>query len=445
MTISRKFITPLVLLVTASNVFAINLAQWKYQSDVTIESGPQEYCVLTLTPEVYNAAGNNLADIRFISPNGEQISYVIAKEQDITNRENYNPAIINHSTDSAGNAVITLDFGGQTIKNTIDVKTSGNNFRRAVKVEGSNDNVQFFTVVNKAYLFAVDNNRQHRFDRIDLPSNDYRYLRITVSPMAGEEEQLTINAATAFRVDRKIAQRQSVEMLQTEHREDEKTSSSIYVYDLHYCNLPIMEIEMDIEDASFHRYVVIEGRDAATRKIIINGEDNRQRFSEVEADWNMVTCGTIYRYTDSAGQRHERLAVPVPADAAYRYLKIVIRNYDDKAIMIKSALAKMIPHKVVFPAPAAGTVKLYVGCESAASPIYDLARRLTNPLQVSAKTAAISTLGDNPLFGKPGKGKIPWTEQHKILLPAILAVVVLVLASFIFKSLKSIKSNSGQD
>jgi len=445
MKISRIFIVSLVLLVITGSVFAIHLASWKYRADVTIESGSQQYCALMLTPEVYHAAGNNLADILLISPSGEQIPYVLAKEQNITSRVKYDPSIINRSTDSAGNAVVTLDFSSQTIKDTIEVETSGNNFRRAVKIEGSNDNVQFFTMVNKAYVFAVGGGQQQRFSKIDLPGNDYRYLRITVSPMAGEEEQLTINEATAFKVERKIAQCQPVEMLQTEHIEDEKTSSSIYVYDLQHCKLPITEFEMVTEDTPFHRCVVVEGRDAATRKIQIDSEDNRQRFSEVEAAWNTVTCGTIYRYTDSAGQRHESLAVPVPAGASYRYLKITIKNYDDKVIAITSASAKMIPHRIIFPAPAAETVKLYVGCESAPRPVYDLARRLANPLQVPSKTAAISKLGENPLFGKLGKDKIPWTERHKLLLPVILFVVVLVLAGFIFKSLKAIKNNPGQD
>jgi hypothetical protein len=84
----------------------------------------------------------------------------------------------------------------QTIKNTIEVITQGDNFRRAVKVEGSNNNVEFFTLVEQAYTFAVEQNR--RFEQVDLPVNDYRYLRISVQPMATEEN----NPVTKLMVDR---------------------------------------------------------------------------------------------------------------------------------------------------------------------------------------------------------------------------------------------------
>ena len=53
-----------------SNVFALEPAQWKYRAQVTVEAGTGEYCSLTLTPEIYNAARSDLGDIRLLDAQG---------------------------------------------------------------------------------------------------------------------------------------------------------------------------------------------------------------------------------------------------------------------------------------------------------------------------------------------------------------------------------------
>ena len=170
--------------------------------------------------------------------------------------------------------------------------------------------MEFFTIFDQAYIFAVSDKPPHRFSRIDLPNNDYRYIRVTVSPMAGEETKPAINEVKAFKFERKPAQKQVAEMIQTEHTEDVNYHTSNYIYDQKFRRLPVVEIELNTDDASFYRCVTIQGRDAATQKVKIDSEDNRLRFSEVEVPWYTITTDAIYRYTDVAGKKYERLALP---------------------------------------------------------------------------------------------------------------------------------------
>ncbi len=442
MTYTKTILLSALLLATICDGASIDLNKWQYTAVVTVEDTPGEYCALTLTSEVYNVARTDLADIRLIDRDGNQIPYVLARDEDRTETVRYNPAILNRSTDANGNALATLDFGGQTVKNSIEVETAGDNFRREVKVEGSNDNVQFFTIVDRAYIFAVSDKNRHRFSTIDLPSNDYRYIRITVSPMTAEETKPAINEVRAFKIEKKPAQKQAVEITQTEHAEDVNYHTSNYVYDMKYSRLPVVEIELNIDDASFYRCVTIQGRDAHTQKVKIDSEDNRQRFSEIELPWNTITTDAIYRYTDASGKKYERLILPTRWSGAYRYVRIIVNNYDDQPITIRWASAKMMPHKIIFPAPSDKSAKLYVGNESASHPQYDLARRLTNPMQVKTTQAMLTGLADNPAAGKTQQ-KLPWTEQHKTLLLAILVVVVLVLGVFMLSSVRSIKRQDG--
>ena len=441
MTRSRILFTATALLLAGliSSVFALELAEWKYRAEVTIEDGTGEYCKLTLTPDIYDAARPDLRDIRLVDAHGEQVPYVLVKPKDTTEERKYEPALINRSTSADRAAMVTLDFGKKVVKNSIEVMTRGNNFRRAVKVEGSSDNIEFFTLVERAYVFAVTYNR--RFEQVDLPKNDYRYLRITVPPMATEEKSPVIDEVRAFKIEKSFAERHPVQMALIEHSEDEKSNSSIYVYDVVYRRLPVSEIEFDVADDSFYRYVTVEGRDAQTREVKVYSEDNRQRTRIVEVKWERIISSTIYRYTEANGQKRERLALRIPSGRrVHRYLKITIRNYDDRPVVVESVSAKMIAHKIVFANMDNVAPTLYVGSETARTPRYDLGQRLSNPLQVKARAAKLSGITDNPLLGQAEEKAVAWTEKHKVLLLVIMVVVALVLGGFILKSFKSIQS-----
>jgi hypothetical protein len=435
----------LVLLAwTTHHAFALDLAQWQYRAEVTIEEGTGEYCRLILPPEIYNVARRDLGDIRLIDAHDEQIPYVLTEPKDITGMQTYEPAVINRSTNADHAALVTLDFGDKTTKNSVEVVTKGDNFRRAVKIEGSNDNIEFFTLIEQAYIFAVRDDR--RFEQVDLPANDYRYLRISVSPMEAEQNSPEIDTVKASRIEQNRAERQPVAMVLTEHREDDQNRASMYVYDLAYRLLPLTEIELDITDDSFYRYVSVEGRDAATRNIRIDSEDGRQRFKEVEVSWERIASDAIYRYIAVDGQKHERLVLRIPSGTrVHRYLKVEIRNYDDRPVSVKSASAMMMAHEIVFESKDNVAPLLYVGSESAVAPRYDLQQRLSDPLRVGASTARLGSMTVNPLFKQAEPRPLAWTEKHKGLLLTVLVGVVLALGVFILKSFKSIQSEQGQD
>jgi len=435
------WISVILVGLSVNSVFGLDVSKWKYRADIIFEPTRSEYYRLSVSAEVYNAARRDLADIRIVGADGEQVPYVPAAAKDTRETITYGPAVIKRSTTEEKIAMVTLDFGKQVIKNSIEVETSGSNFRRRVEVEGSNDNVVFYKVVEQAFVFAIGDRRDSRFNTIDLPSNDFRYLRISVWPMAGEQESPVIAEAKVFRIERRFAERQPVEMIFGEHSEDDEKNISIYTYDLQYQNLPVTEIEMDVSDSSFYRYITVEGRDAATREVEIRSEDNRHRFEQREVPWRAILSDTIYRYVTQDGQKKEKLVLRIGSGGrVYRYLKITIKNYDDRPLTVNSASAKMIAKKMLFPSEGVQGSFFYVGCATATKPTYDLGRILHKPLEVQAGSAILGRIVDNPVFGEAEPKPAPWSEKHKALLIIVMAGIVFVLGVFIVKSLKSIQS-----
>jgi hypothetical protein len=105
----------------------------------------------------------------------------------------------------------------------------------------------------------------------------------------------------------------------------------------------------------------------------------------------------------------------------------------------------MTAHKIIFEKKDNAELILYVGSESVRAPQYDLARMLSNPLQVEALVAKLSGITSNPLYGQAEEKLAAWTERHKVLLLIVMVIVVLVLGGFIFKSFKSIQSEQAQN
>ncbi|MHC4131983.1 MAG: DUF3999 family protein [Planctomycetota bacterium] len=437
----NKISLVLLLLLTASSYAAeLDLKRFEFQAPVIIQDGSQQLCRLHLTPAVYDKARTDLADIRLAGKSSQQIPYILERPRDSKDSIQYNPRIINRSTTDEKVSMVTIDFGKQTLKNLIEVVTSGQSFRRSVKVEGSNDNISFFIIVTDAFVFAIGNEKDNRFSEIELPANDYRYLRISVKPMSSETKSPVIENIKAFKTEEKLVNKISIDLDLLEQYEEEKTNSSVLVYDCGYKNLPVTRIELDILENAFYRYIVLEGRDQKTKMVPFTSEDNRQRLKEVKVPWRRIASTTIYKYQTPEGKIREKLFIRIPSGSFYRHLRLVVKNYDDNPITINKASAEMIPHHVIFDYAHDPKPTLYFGSEDATKPVYDIKRVILKPLEIPTRETALGQIIDNLLY-RQMEETLPWTEKHRVLLMTVLVIVVLVMGIYILKSFKSIQHN----
>jgi hypothetical protein len=309
-------------------------------------------------------------------------------------------------------------------------------------VEGSNNNTDFYTLIPAAYVFAVQTDQVRRFPKIDLPVNDYRYLRVTVSAMSSEDKAPEIEGLSCFVTDKENSKTEAVAITLISHTEDEKKKTDIYEYDLGYKNLPTAELVFEIEDADFYRFVTLEGRNAEKRKILLDSEDNVERYREVEEAWHRVTSAAIYRYEQE--EKVEKLSVELGGRTCYRFLKITVNNYDNSGVSMKNLIARISRGFLVFEGRSDQNAVLYAGSKDAKKPVYDIERTLTDPRDADASMVTLTSLRLNPAFGT-GEKEAAWSESHGWLLMVVLILAVGVLGIFIFKSFKSIAVNTNQE
>src|SRR5439155_1421915 len=96
----------------------------------------------------------------------------------------------NRTTNPDRSVEVSLDLGDNPVEhNEIEIATNGTSFRRRVRLEGSETNQSWGSIVDKAYLvhFQVDS-QQVDVRRLHYPASRFRYVRVRVFPESGNED-----------------------------------------------------------------------------------------------------------------------------------------------------------------------------------------------------------------------------------------------------------------
>ena len=89
-----------------------------------------------------------------------------------------------------GSATVVLDFGKRLEKDRLVLGLTGDNFRRRVTVEGSDDGESWTTLTDDAWVFAIPGPEAARYENVVLPENDFPLLRVSVHPGARERGRI---------------------------------------------------------------------------------------------------------------------------------------------------------------------------------------------------------------------------------------------------------------
>ncbi|MFI4910404.1 MAG: DUF3999 family protein [Sedimentisphaeraceae bacterium JB056] len=432
------FYTLAVLFLCFSNCFGQTPEKWKYRCGISVEDSSKKFAQFDITPEIYDKSQKHLNDLRLINSDNQQVPYALISPWKHTQKNIYQPDIINRATNDENCSFVTLDLGERKIKNYIEVDTLGSNFRREVKIEGSNNNTDFLTIVEQAFVFSVEKKYVSEFSGINMPPNDYKYLRVTVFPMEGDIKNPEIKEIRIYKCEKDITDPLTIEPELNRTFENEKEKTTVYTYDLGHKNLPIDTITFNVKDDSFYRYVEIEARNDITQIVELDGEDNKILYKEIEANWIRTGSAAIYRY-DSETDKTENLKIKLsPESAKYRYLRITVRNYDDLPLIIKGVSVQIIPEKVIFETNTAVSTMLYTGAEKISRPHYDLEKQISNSGKLDAAVAKLSVLEENPEFVAEAD-IVPWSENFKNVPMIIIIILVAILGYIIVKSFEKIK------
>jgi hypothetical protein len=415
-----------------------NLSDWALMATIDMDSAsgkPVARC--ELTPEVLDASQPDLRDVRVVGKT-EQVGYVVRTQPESTHRVPLPVTLYNRTFVPDRESAITVDFGSKTLKNRVRVTTPGTNFRRGVRVEGSDDGETWKTVRDAAWLFRVQHSdggtRAYEGDVVAFPENDFRYLRITVLNGEDDKGALEIQDVKAFRHVKTPAETVQVPVVSAKS-EQKKTLTHLSL-DLGYRNLPLRELKLDFSDANFFRSVTVWGRNQEIRVVRRVVEDSPAHEKAVEEPWQRIADGSIHRFSSEKGTE-EALTLSLQG-AKYRHIQVRIENRNDPPLNFRVATASRLVPRVEFATASGSRYDLLTGNPQAKAPVYDVGHYIGKLGAQGMATAQLGKLGPNPAH-KAKERTVPWSERHKEILWIALLAMALALGFLVYRMAATVR------
>ena len=412
-----------------------------------------------LTPEAFDLARTDLGDLRLSGPHGRDVPYVRRVTKDTLTHRTFRAKLYNRTfvpglesgTGGAGRklpgerSTVTADFGERLRKSRVGVATAGTDFRRSVLVEASDDGESFRVLRDGALLFRVAHSaagKGYERSTVDLPDNDFRYLRVTVMHAPDDGERVEITGVVAWQPAGEPPETRPVPLTVKAVRQLPKKKLTEIVLDLAFRKLPLHSLALDFADSDFHRHVTISGRNAEKRVVRTPREDAAPLEREVEVPWTPVAGGVVCRFS-AGGRTEEHLSMKL-AGARYRYLRVRIGNRDDEPLEFLGASATRLVHYVAFQPRGSGDHALYLGDPDARAPSYDFVHYAGKLRAEGVTEAMLGPVEPNPEYGVVEEEK-PWSERHKWLLWAALLAAAAVLGLLLYRQIKTIAPEDSDD
>lgn len=369
---------------------------------------------LTIPNEVFKNAQSGLADLRIYGFKGKdtvEVPYILEQSADqVTDREaDFN--IINQSSNADG-FFYTFQAANSASINQIKLSFKQINFDWKTKLEGSNDNKQWFTILKDYRILSIkNNNTDYQFTQLDFTTAKYTYFRLAIK--ANEQPQLS--TAKILKTDTLKGVYQNVAYKSYQLLNDAKTKQTIINVDLvQPSHLSYLKINAQ-SDFDFYRTLKIE-----------YATDSFKTDKGIQYNYAPLYDGTISSL--------ENPAFNFASNFVSR-LKITIENNDNKPLRFASLVLKGPFYELIgrFDDPSL-TYALFYGNKEANPPVYEL-KTFENKIPMQINQLTVGNEQNNPSFKAKVK-KAPLFE-NKAWLWALMAVIIALLGLFAFKMLKS--------
>lgn len=418
----------MVAAMSPANAFETKGWQWKRPLEL---SEAAEFAQIRIPPEVFDASQPSLNDLRVLDKSGNMARHAVlwGRAQDSEQLQWRGAKLINPTFEPDKFSRVVIDFGSVVEKNVVRVGLSGENYRRKVLVEGSSDSTTWERLVENLYLFDISlPGKQFKVNELALPTNNFRYLRLTVFNMPDDPRQIGIESVVTAK--REIVAQQTTTLVArlVASREDTERKTSIREYDLGLRNLPVSALHFGVEDRFFHRGFDLAGRNSTTQTLRIRSESGTVK-REAETPWSNAGSGVIYRMGED---RNVTENLRAELAAPYRYLRLTVYNGDNPMLRMGETSASLREVRVAFDAAAGRQFALIGGNPDASAPSFDIAQSVGD---LERRVLPDAKLGKATALDA-AKELAPWTERHAALIWIALIAGTICMLFLILSNLR---------
>lgn len=400
-----------------------SLVHWQYLIQIRLKETENQLLDFVLTPDVFDAARGDLADLRLFDANDREVPYALRIREDASAIEVLDSEVFDRSTLDSGARRLSLDLGNDPPEhNEVEIPLSDQQYRRRVIIDGSADNASWQKLTEGLLVQLQISGQQLSVSRIDYPPSRFRYLRLTVEPDPARDESV-------FEIGQPIVRRRVVvpgEYITRDVPYQQREAVPTYLgpgsrwrIPLGGQQVPVSGLQIQVTNADFVRNYQIEAGGPA--------EDNAPFYDADRGVWRR-----------RAGDEPSPLVARFTEVKAFE-LALIVTDNRNPPLDLTNVQVRAAARQVVFEndAQLEGPLRLYFGNPSATEPRYDFARNLPSQLDPPPTRLDLQDRITNPIYQPvppPLTERLPWLI-YVILATAIagLAAVVADLARVLLK------------
>jgi hypothetical protein len=368
---------------------------------------------MILPDELYKKASAGFDDFRIFGINGKdtvEVPYLLKQRADQVITHDVAFKQLNQSSGADGYYYTFQSPGNNTI-NQINLAFKQENFDWKAKLEGSNDNKTWFSILSDYRILSIRNNAtDYQFTKLNFPDAKYQYFRIAVKSAV----QPDLLEAKISKTDTIKGTYLDVKYQSFNLKNDVPAKET--VIDVVLTNpVPLSYLKLNAQsDFDFYRPFKIEYATDSFK-------------TDKGLQYNYVN---LYEGTISSLEKPEFNF----ANTIVSRLKITIQNNDNKPLRLSGLALKGNIYEIIarFDQPN-GEYALYYGNEKTTAPVYEI-EKFESKIPTDLTSVNIGAEQKNPAYNI--KIEKPLFE-NKAWLWVLMAVIIALLGWFSFKMLRN--------
>lgn len=404
------------LLLFACSLCSVSYAQMEeYNHKRELKGVSGQWHNIILPDEIFGGISQNLADIRIfgITASNDTIEapYLLRLLREQISRKDVAFKTLNASHDDRG-YYFTFEIPAAESINQIELDFTRRNFDWLITLEGSQDQKEWFTIVENYRVLSVKNElTDFQFTKLAFPDSKYRFFRILIN--SKEQPGLTGADISLHEVTEGTFRKYPI--MKTAIKENKPSKQTEIDIELQL-PVPVNHLKIDVKDTfDYYRPVTIQ--------YVTDSLKTEQGW---KYNYQTLASGTLHSLEEN------EFAF---SSTTLKKLKILIHNQDNQPLTFGTIQAKGYVHELVgrFTEPA--VYFLTYGNERAVEPHYDIVRFA----DAIPDTFTTLEVGDEQVIEKEKTPEAGPLFKNKIWLWAVMTVIIVVLGWFSVKMIKKDK------
>ncbi len=386
------------------------MEQYSYKRELTGVSG--EWHKLILPDEIFGKISQNLNDIRIfgitVSNDTVEAPYLLRLTTGNISGKEISFNTLNPSHNDKG-YYFTFEIPAAEPINQIKLDFKQKNFDWRIKLEGSQNQNDWFTISDNYRILSIKNEiTDFQFTLLTFPASKYRFFRLQID--SKEKPELNQAIISQNEITNGTFRNYIVKNFYTnENKEFKQTEIDVELQ----MPVPVSYLKLKVRDSfDYYRPLIV--------KYVTDSIKTEQGW---KYNYSTLTSGTL-NSIDKNGFTFSSTTV--------QKLKIIINNHDNQPLTIDSIQVKGYEHELLVRFTENATYYLTYGNKSASSPVYDITR-FAGKIPVDL---TILNLGNEQLIEKEETPLIEPLFKNKTWLWSIMGLIILVLGWFSIRMMR---------